>query len=591
MKKLFNLQIIKIQIQTSPKMKKTTTPFLFKLIFLTFTILLTSLPHAVAQNKTAELDKLMNQAHASGVFNGTVLVAENGKVIYRKAFGYANKETKQLLKPEFCFDLASVSKQFTAMGIMILKERNMLSYDDKITKYFPEFPVYGKDITIRNLLNQTSGMPLYQPFAKKYNLTNAEILKIIEEREALDAGIGARYAYNNAGYVMLGLIVEKVSNKSLAAFLKENVFKPLKMKNTLVGDTPKIDLKNRAIGYTVIGELDDYVVSHTGSTSMFSNVDDLFLWDQALYTEKLVSKKTMQEAFTPVVLNDGSVSNYGFGWFLTPEKKSVNHSGSDFGYRAFIMRNLEKKSTYIWLTNAGNAINKDEMNVAIENILASKPYEIPKITVFSELQKALEVNSVDDAIVKATKSIQSSPNEYAMDDAAINELGYKFLNEKKLSEAFSIFKFNVLINPNSSNVYDSLGEAYLLQKDTVNALENYKKSVALNPDNANAKNVLKKLGIATTDLITDVTVAPEVLKSYLGRYQLNENYSFTVTEDKGQLFIQGTNEKITTVYPMAQNRFYSKIITAQFTFNSDKNGHVDSLTLNMGKDMNAKKVE
>lgn len=572
-------------------MKTTSTPSFLKVQLLVFIILLTTLTNAVAQNKAAELDKLMNQAHTNGVFNGSILVAENGKVIYRKAFGYANKETKQLLKPEFCFDLASVSKQFTAMGIMILEERNKLSYDDKIIKYFPEFPAYGKDITIRNLLNQTSGMPLYQPFAKEYNLTNAAILKIIEEREALDANVGDQYVYNNAGYVMLAMIIEKVSNRSLAEFLKENIFKPLKMKNTLVGDTPKIDLKNRAIGYTVIGELDDYVVSHTGSTSMFSNVDDLFLWDQALYTEKLVSKKTIEEAFTPVVLNDGSLSNYGYGWFLTPEKKSVNHSGSDFGYRNFIMRDLEKKNTYIWLTNAGNAITKDLMNVAIENILASKPYEVPKITVLSELQKALEANSVDEAIAKTTKSIQSNTNLFMMDDAAINELGYKYLNENKLADAFSLFKFNVTLNPNSSNVYDSLGEIYLLQKDTVNAIENYKKSLALNPDNANALKVLKKIGATTTDLIREVAVPQEVLKTYLGRYQLNENYSFTVTEDKGQLYIQGTNEKLTTVYPMTQNRFYSKIITAQFTFNKNEKGIIDSLTLNMGKDMNAKKVE
>jgi CubicO group peptidase (beta-lactamase class C family) len=563
---------------------------LMKKIFLTVVILF-SFFASKAQNKAAELDKLMNQAHINGVFNGSVLVAENGKVIYRKAFGYANKETKQLLKPEFCFDLASVSKQFTAMGIMILKERNKLSYDDKITKYFPEFPAYGKDITVRNLLNNTSGMPKYEPFITKDNYTNAEILKIIEEREALEANIGDRYVYNNAGYVMLGLIVEKVSKMSLAEFLKENIFQPLKMKNTLVGDTQKIDLKNRAFGYSVIGELDDFEVGHTGSGSMFSNVDDLFLWDQALYTEKLVSKKTIEEAFTPVVLNDGSVSNYGFGWFLTPEKKAVNHSGSDFGYRNFIMRDLDKQNTYIWLTNAGNAIPKDKMNVAFENILASKPYEIPKITVISEFQKTLKANSVDDAITITAKSIQSNPNQFAMDDAAINELGYKYLNENKLAEAFSIFKFNVALNPNSSNVYDSLGEIYLLQKDTVNAIENYEKSVALNPDNANAKQVLKKLGIETTDMITEVKVATEVLKTYLGKYQLNENYSFTVTENKGQLYIQGTGESITTVYPMAQNRFYSKIITAQFTFNSDEKGHIDSLTLNMGKDINAKKVD
>jgi CubicO group peptidase (beta-lactamase class C family) len=179
-------------------MKKITKPSLVKVLFLSvlFQFTITSV---VAQNKTAELDKLMNKAHANGVFTGSVLVAENGKVIYHKTFGYANKETKKLLKPIFFFDLASVSKQFTAMGIMILKERNKLSYDDKITKYFPEFPAYGKDITVRNLLNNTSGMPKYEPFITKDNLTNAEILKIIEVRAALDANIGEQYVYNNAG--------------------------------------------------------------------------------------------------------------------------------------------------------------------------------------------------------------------------------------------------------------------------------------------------------------------------------------------------------------------------------------------------------
>ena len=544
-----------------------------------------------AQNKASELDKLMNQAHESGVFNGTILVAENGKVIYRKAFGYANKATKQKLTPEFCFDLASVSKQFTGMGIMILQERKQLSYDDKITTFFPEFPAYGKDITVRNLLNNISGMPKYEPFATEDNLTNREILKIIEERESLDSNIGERYVYNNAGYVMLALIIEKVSGMSLAEFLKENVFRPLKMNNTLVGDTPKIDLKNRAIGYSIIGQLDDYQVSHTGSTSIFSNVDDLFLWDQALYTEKLVSKKTIAEAFTPVVLNDGSVSNYGFGWFLTPEKESVNHSGSDFGYRNFIFRDLAKKNTYIWLTNAGNAMLKDEMNVAIENILAFKPYKSPKITVFSALQKALQTNSVEDAITIASASIKANPNQFAMDDAAINELGYKYLNENKLADAFSIFKFNVSLNPNSSNVYDSLGEIYLTQKDTVNAVENYKKSIALNPDNKNAAETLKKLGVATTELIREVKVAPSILKTYIGRYQLNENYSFTVTVENGILHIQGTGESLTTVIPMSENRFYSKLVTAQFTFNKNEKGIIESLTLNMGKDIVAKKVD
>lgn len=561
-----------------------------KISFLPF-VFLFSFYAINAQNKAAELDNLMNQAHVNGVFNGSVLVAENGKVIYRKAFGYANKEKEQQLTPEFSFDLASVSKQFTAMGIMILKERKQLSYEDKITKFFPDFPAYGKEVTVKNLLNNVSGIPKYEPLASKFNLSNAEILEIIESQSALDSEIGAKFVYNNGGYVMLALIIERVSGLSLANFLKENIFKPLKMKNTLVGDSEVLNIKNRAIGYTAIGERDDYQVSHTGSTSMFSTVDDLFLWDQALYTEKLVSRNTIAEAFTPVILNDSSNSNYGFGWFLTPEKHAVNHSGSDFGYRTFIFRDLAKNNTFIWLTNGGNAMLKEEINVAIENILASKPYKSPKITLVSVLQMELLTKTVDNAINSVNASIQLNPRDYALNDEHVNELGYNYLKENKVAEAFSIFKFNALHNPNSANVYDSLGEVYLLQKDSVNAIKNYTRSVSLNPDNANAVRALKKLNVDTAELLSEVTVSPDVLKTYVGRYQLNENYSFTVTEDKGVLHIQGTGERLTTVIPMSENKFYSKLVTAQFTFNKNKKGTVDSLTLNMGRDVTAKKVE
>jgi CubicO group peptidase (beta-lactamase class C family) len=561
-----------------------------KKIFLTVVILF-SFFASKAQNKAVELDKLMTQAHINGVFNGSVLVAENGKVIYRKAFGYANKETKQLLKPEFCFDLASVSKQFTAMGIMILKERNKLSYDDKITKYFPEFPAYGKDITIRHLVTHTSGLPNYQSFTKRNNLSNKEIFKILIDRDTLEFKPNEKYVYCNSGYVMLALIIEKVSNRSLAEFLKENIFKPLKMKNSLVADTPKIDLKKRAIGYSLMDELDDYKMGHTGSTSMFSTVDDLFLWDQALYTEKLVSKKIIEEAFTPTVLNDGSISNYGFGWKLKPLQKKVEHSGIDFGYRTYINRDLNKKNSYFLLTNHGDAGTLFEISVAIENILRSDSYILPKIPVFTILKKALDTTDSEKAINITRKAIEETPNDIVLDDDAINELGYKYLNEKKNDDALLVFKFNAEINPKSSNVYDSLGEIYLVNKDTIQAIINYKKAVALNPDNANAIKVLSKLDVTTEDLIEKVVVSAVILKTYIGKYQLNKDYYFTVTEDKGQLYIQGTNEKITTVYPMSQNRFYSKIITAQFTFNSDEKGYIDSLTLNMGKDINAKKVD
>lgn len=573
-------------------MKKKLNLSLLKVIVLNIIIQMFSFS-GLAQTKSAELDKLMKHCYVNDVFNGTIVVSENGKVIYRNAFGYSNKETKQQLNPKSCFDLASVSKQFTAMGIMILKENNKLSYDDKLIKYFPEFPAYANDITIRNLMNHTSGLPHFDDFTDQDNLTNSEVLKILINRDKLISKPGEKYTYNNGGYVMLALIIEKVSGLSLATFLKENIFDPLKMKNTLVYSDPAFKIKNRAIGYNRIGEIDDYKITRTGSTGMFSNVDDLFLWQQSLYTQKLVSKKTMDEAFTAATLNNGSVSNYGFGWRISKDKlqKSVEHSGRQFGYRTFIKRNLTKNNSYILLTNYGDAIALNEINLAIDNILSSNPYVLPKIPVFSKLKEALENNSTEKAIEITRKAIKEKPAEFVIDDDAINELGYKYLGERKINDALSLFKFNIELNPKSSNAYDSLGQVYLAVNDTINAVENYKKSVKLDPNNANAIKVLSKLGISSDEMTSEVIVPSEILKTYEGKYQLNQNYFFTVTTENQQLFIQGSGEAITTVFPISQNRFYSKVITAQFTFNKGENGKIDSLTLNMGSDIIAKKVD
>lgn len=565
----------------------------FKVILLSFIIQISTISSTTAQSKSSELENLMQHYYSNGIFNGAILVSENGKVIYRKAFGYLNNETKQKLTAESSFGLASVSKQFTAMGIMILKEKNKLSYDDKLIKYFPEFPAYANDIKIRNLLTHTSGLPHYDNYSDKDNLSNSDVLKILTESNQLDFQTGEKYAYNNGGYVILGLIIEKISGQSLAEFLKENVFDPLKMKNTLVFNDPEITIKNRAIGYNRLGDIDDFKISHTGSTGMFSNVDDLFMWEQSLYTQKIVSMKTMDEAFTSTILNNGSTFNYGFGWRINDisNQKSIEHSGRQFGYRTFIKRNLTENYSYIILTNIGDAILLKDINVGIESILASSPYELPKIPVFSKLKESLKNNSIDAAIEATKKAIKETPEEFAFDGDAVNELGYKYLNDKKINDAFSLFKFNVELNPNSSNAYDSLGEIYLVLKDTVNAVENYKKSAELDPNNTNAIQVLTKLGTSSLKTVAEVIVPSEILKSYEGRYQLNKNYFFTVTSENKQLFIQGTGEAITTVFPMSQNRFYSKIITAQFTFNKGENGKIGSLILNMGADIVAKKIE
>jgi CubicO group peptidase (beta-lactamase class C family) len=315
-----------------------------------------------------KLDSIINSCYQNGEFNGTILVSRNKKVVYRKALGYANFDTKEKLIPESVFYLASVSKQFTAMAIMILSERNKLTYNDKLSKFFPEFPSYANNVTIKHLLTHTSGIPdHFRLNSYKPDLTNQDVLAILIKQKFLDYKPGDRFEYSNSGYILLAMITEKVSGIPFHEFMKANVFDPLGMTNTLVYDESKPLINNRAIGYSMDGTLYDYNILTTGAGGIFSTIDDLYLWDQALYTGTLVSWGTIYEAFTPFILNNGEISNYSFGWFIYEDerRKTVSHSGSFSGFRTHICRDLANKNAYMLLTNNGDAF---EMNKVVNAI-------------------------------------------------------------------------------------------------------------------------------------------------------------------------------------------------------------------------------
>jgi len=319
-----------------------------------------------------KLDSIINNCYQNGEFNGIILVSRNKKVVYRKAFGYANFETKEKLIPESVFYLASVSKQFTAMAIMILMERNKLTYNDKLSKYFPEFPPYANLITIKHLLTHTSGIPDHFSLnSYKPDLKNQDVLEILIRQKALEFKPGDRFEYSNSGYILLAMITEKVSRIPFHEFMKANVFDPVVMTNTLVYDESKPLINNRAIGYNMDGTLNDYNLLTTGSGGMFSTLDDLHLWDLALYNGTLVSFGTINEAFTPIILNGGEIYNYGFGWFIYEdgEQKTVSHSGNFSGFRTYISRDIVNKNAFMLLTNNGDALDRNKVVDAIRDFL------------------------------------------------------------------------------------------------------------------------------------------------------------------------------------------------------------------------------
>jgi CubicO group peptidase (beta-lactamase class C family) len=340
------------------------------------------------EQKAAKIDSLIEFYYEQGVFSGTVLVAEAGKVIYQKGFGYANVDTKDRLEPKSVFRLGSLSKQFTAMCIMILEEQGKLNYDDNLQKYIPELKYEG--ITIRHLLWHTSGIPGYMDFMTKHFsddewYVNDDVIKVLEkDHPEKHFEPGEKYEYSNTGYLLLASVVERASGVSFEKFLQQNIFDKLRMSSSIFpfGKKEFDEMANRVLGYNrkkdggyVVNDYIDFDYDVYGDGGVFSNVIDLFKWNEALATEKLVRKETIQEAYTPYVLNDGSVGDYGFGWSISEvdANKIVEHSGSWIGFRTYILRDITNNHCVIVLTNLGNR-KGTELYSAFYNILMDEPY-------------------------------------------------------------------------------------------------------------------------------------------------------------------------------------------------------------------------
>lgn len=305
-------------------------------------------------------------------FSGVVLITENGKPVYHKALGYRDFEKQIPLETSDIFELASVSKQFTAMIIMMLKEKGKLNYDDSISKYL-DIPYKG--ITIRNLLTHTSGLPDYQDIMDKYwdktkvagNGDCIEYLNKYSPPKLFEPG--EKYIYSNTGYLLLASIAEKASGKDFIDMCRKWIFRKLKMKSTDIRTIEeKKATKNFAIGHIYVEERSkwvradsfpssDYTIwlgNRKGPGRISSTAADLLKWDNALYTGKLIKQSTLQEAFTPMKLNDGSFSDYGFGWSIRMDPafgKIVSHTGDNPGYKTQIIRYIDKHKTIILLNN------------------------------------------------------------------------------------------------------------------------------------------------------------------------------------------------------------------------------------------------
>jgi CubicO group peptidase (beta-lactamase class C family) len=327
-------------------------------------------PSTVAENIDAVFAPLVTPNSPGAA----VLVVKDGKKLFERSYGLRELRTSSKIDPGTNFRLASCSKQFTAMAIMLLVRDGKLRYDQKLTDIFPDFPAYGRSISIRNLLNHTGGLRDYETLMEQredkgkwtddHQIQDAEVLALLEQSDHGMFPPGTQWYYSNSGYVVLGLIVAKVSSQSFPEFLRQRIFAPLKMDHTVAYVKGQNEITNRAYGHTKEGntwkQTDQSPTSATlGDGGIYSSLEDLAKWDEALRTKKLLSQEEMQLALTPVTLlltsinidaqprwpgnsdrPEGTPVSYGFGWFLDPWRTHSRmwHYGETMGFHSYIVR-------------------------------------------------------------------------------------------------------------------------------------------------------------------------------------------------------------------------------------------------------------
>ena len=459
---------------------------------------------ALAQDHAAKIQEVLALAHKYRQFNGSALVAENGTVVYKGAFGLANMEWNIPNTPDTKFRLGSITKQFTSTLTMQLVEQGKIKLDAKISDYLPDYRKdIGQKVTIHQLLTHTSGIPSYtgQPgFFENVSRNPYKVDDFVKKYASGDLEFepGSKFSYNNSGYFLLGAIIEHVTGKPYEQVLKENIFDPIGMKNTGYDHHDTI-IPKRSTGYNKTRDgytnslyLDMSIPYAAGS--MYSTVEDLYLWDQALYTDKVLSAQSKALIYKPFL------EDYAYGWVVRnasfkPNGKDlqlITHGGGINGFTTIIVRFPQEKNLIVMLDNTGTGY-LDRLSDSIAKILYNQPYDPPKISIVSILEKTIVEKGIAAGIAQYRDLKANQAATYDFAEPELNQLGYQLLRSGKAREAIEIFKLNVEAYPQGSNTYDSLAEAYVAVNERELAIQNYKKSLELNPNNTNAVAALKAL--------------------------------------------------------------------------------------------------
>jgi D-alanyl-D-alanine carboxypeptidase len=509
-----------------------------------------------------------------------VIVVKDGKVLARQAYGMASLELGVPLRPDSVFRLGSVTKQFTAAGIMMLVEQGKLVLQDPIEKYLPGYPTQGHVITVEHLLTHTSGIQSYTDIpgwmAGKV-MADLSVQELVDgfKNEPMQFAPGTQYRYNNSAYVLLGAIIEKVSGQTYEQFVNERIFKPAGMRSAYYGSNGPI-IPKRAQGYTG-GSASPQNARYLSMTqpyaagSLSAAVDDLAAWDAALYTETLLKASSLEQMWRPYKLKDGTSTDYGYGWSVSKlrARPTVEHGGGIFGFSTYVLRVPGDRVYVAVLCNSDSpAAAPSYIAKRVGAIAIGNPYPEPA---------AVQVDPKTLARYAGVYQIDSGVRR-----TVVVEGGRLFTQraggarlEAKMSSETEFFYDNSLTT--GKFVVDASGRATgMIMSNGGDSPEERAARVADAAPAAPAGQTAK--------------IDPAVYDKYVGEYELAPGFVLTVTREGDKLMTQATGQEKFEIFPSSATEFFLKVVDAQLTFVVGPDGRAEQLILHQGgRDMPAKR--
>ena len=519
---------------------------------------------AISQNLTVEVDALMKAEYKPDQPGAVALIAKGGKTIYRKAFGVANLEHTVAMTPDHVFEIGSITKQFTAVSVLMLMEQGKLSLEDPITKFIENYPMHGHTITVHHLLTHTSGIKSYTGMERWTKLWRNEMtpLEMIDlfKSEPMDFAPGEKWLYNNSAYFMLGYIIEKASGMTYPEFLEKNIFTPLGMKNSYYGSQSKI-IKNRAQGYqkneAYINAEYLSLTQPYAAGSIMSNVDDLLTWQLANQQNKLVKKETLQKAFTNYKLNNGTLTNYGYGWGLNEINGSatIEHSGGIFGYSTNAIY-LPKEDVFVVVFDNCDCYNPGEVSTRIAAFAIGKPYP-----------EAVAKIKLEDGYIKSLTGVyefEGGTSRIVTQD-----------KEQLYSQRTGGSKFKIFPQDKANFVFEDglTSLQFVVDKEGVVKELLFKNRIDVTKGVKSDKPIPAHI---------ETELSPEVMKQYVGVYEIQPTFSITITLVDGHLMSQATRQSNFEIFAEAPTKFFYKVVDAQLEFIKNSEGKYDSIILYQG---------